>query len=98
MTWFPSQLGGLDRDRGFLCRDKDFSALCRDINLVSQQGLGLGQAWVATRVSLGSDKVFPRVGHSCRDRRFYVATGFSKGGVATGCFSIATHRAGLRAR
>ena len=65
---------------------------------MSRQSLGLGQAWVVTRVSLCSDRVFLRVGHSYRDRRFCVATGFSKGGVATGCFSVATHRAGLRVR
>ena len=30
--------------------------------------------------------------------KFYVAIGFSKGGVAIGFFSAATHRAGLHAR
>ena len=34
----------------------------------------------------------------CRDRRFYVETGFSKGGVATWCFYVAAHRADLHAR
>ena len=48
------------------------------------------------RISLFRNKVFLRVGHSYRDRRFYVATGFSKGGVATRCFFVATHRVGLR--
>ena len=56
--------------------------------LMSQQGLELGQAWVATRVSLCRDRVFPRVGHSCRDRRFYVATGFSKVLLRQGVFML----------
>ena len=90
-TWFPGQQGGLGRDRGFLYRDRDFLALCHDRNSVSRQGLGMGQAWVMKRVSLCRDRVFPRLGHSCRDR-------VSKGGVATGCFFVATHRPGLRAR
>ena len=51
----------------------------------------LGQVWVTTRVSLCCDKVFLGVGHSCRDKN-------SKDGVATGCFSVATHRSGLRMR
>ena len=98
MTLFPSKLGGLGCDRVLLCCDRDLSTLCRDKNSVSQQGLGLGQAWVEIRVSLCRDRVFPRVGHSCSEIRFYVAIGFSKGGVATGCFSIVTHRASLCAR
>ena len=89
-TWFPGQQRGLGRDRGFLYRDRDFLALCHDRNSVSRQGLGMGQAWVVKRVSLCRDRVFPRLGHSCRDR-------VSKGGVATGCFFVATHRPGLRA-
>ena len=97
-TLFPGILGGLGRDRGLLYHDKDFSALFHDRNLVSRQGLGLGQAWVATRVSLCCDRVFPRVAHSCHDTKFYVATRFSKSGVATGCFSVTTHRAGMRAQ
>ena len=69
----------------------DFLALCHDKNSVSRQGLGMGQAWVVKRVSLCRERVFPRLGHSCRDR-------VSKGGVATGCFFVATHRPCLRAR
>ena len=42
---FLGILGGLGLDGGLLCRNRDLSALCRDRNLVSQQGLGLGQAW-----------------------------------------------------
>ena len=64
---------------------------------MSRQGLGLGQAWVATR-SPCIMIVFPMVGHSCRYIRFYVATGFSKGSVTTGCFSVATYRTGPRVR
>ena len=79
-------LGGLGSDRGLLCRDKDLSALCRDRNSVSRQGLGLGQDWVTTKVSLCRDRVFPRVGHSFRDIRFYVATGFSKVVLRQGVF------------
>ena len=48
--------------------------LCRDRNSMSRQGLGLGQAWVATRVSLYRDRVFPGVGHSSCDKRLYVVT------------------------
>ena len=48
-------------------------------NSVSRQGLGLGHAWVTTRVSLCREIVFPRVGHSCHDRRFYVTIDFSQG-------------------
>ena len=73
VTLFPDMLGGLGSDRGLLCRDRDFLALCRNRNLVLGQVLGLGQAWVATKVSLCRDKVFPGVGHSCRDRRLDVA-------------------------
>ena len=58
----------------FGSRDR-FLAPCRDINFVSRQGLGLGQgAWVTTRVTFCRDRVFPRLGHSCCNRRFYVAT------------------------
>ena len=52
-TLFPSELGGLGRDKGFLCRNKDRSTLCRDGNFVSRQGLGLGRAWVATELGHG---------------------------------------------
>ena len=74
VTLFPSMLCGLGRDRGLLCRDRDFSILCRDRNSVSRQGLGLGQVLVVTRVSLCRDKAFLGVGHSCHDRRLHVAT------------------------
>ena len=96
-TRLAGKSDGLGRDRVLLCHDRDFSALCHDKNLVLRQGLGLGQTWVATRVSLCRDRVFPRVGHSCCNRRFYVATRFSKGGVATGCFSVSIYKVGLRA-
>ena len=49
-------------------------ALCHNRNFVSRQGLGLGQVWVATRVSLGRDRVFPKGGILCRDRVPSVAT------------------------
>ena len=39
---FQGMLGGFGRDRGLLYRNRDLSALCRDKNSVSQQGLGLG--------------------------------------------------------
>ena len=35
-TLFLGMLGGLGRDRGLLCCDRDLSALCRDRNLVLQ--------------------------------------------------------------
>ena len=44
MTLFLGMLGGLGRDRGLLCHDRDLSALGRYINSVLRQGLGLGQA------------------------------------------------------
>ena len=50
----------------------------RDKILVSQQGLGLGPVWVATRISLCRDRDFPWVGHSCHDIRLYVATEIPK--------------------
>ena len=73
---FPGTLGGLGHDKGLLCCNRDFSALCRDRNSVSRQGLRLGQVWAMIRVSLCHDRVFPRVGHSYCDRN-------SKGGVVT---------------
>ena len=71
VTLFPCMLGGLGQDRGPLYRDKDFLALCRDRNSVSQQGLGQGQVWVETRVFLCRDRVFSGVGHSCSDRMLF---------------------------
>ena len=66
------------RQRLSLSRHR-FLAPCRDRNFVLRQGLGLGQgAWVATRVPLCHDRVFLRMGHSCRNIRFYVATGFAR--------------------
>ena len=91
-TWFPGQLGGLGRNKGSLCRERDFLALCRYRNSMLRSGLGLGQVWVATRVSWCRNRVFQGVGHSCRDRRLYVATRFPKGSVVTGCLFIPTHR------
>ena len=85
-TLFPGMLGGLGHDRGLLCRYSGLSALFHDKNSVSRQGLGLGQAWVATRVSLCRNRVFPRVGYSYRDIIFYVATGFSKVVLRQGVF------------
>ena len=72
------------RQRSSLSRQRFFGP-------VSLQGLGLNQVWVVTRVFLCRDRVFPRVGHSYCDKN-------SKGSVATGCFFVATHRAGLRTR
>ena len=57
-TLFPGKLGGLGRDRGFLCRNRDRSTLCRDRNSVLRQGLGMSQAWVTTRVSLCRDRAW----------------------------------------
>ena len=75
-TWFPGMLGSFGREKGFLYRERELFALCGERNFVSREGLGLGQgAWVAIRVFLCHDRVFPRVGHSFRDR-------VSKGGVA----------------
>ena len=56
-TLFPGMLGGLGRDRGLLCRNKDLIALGRNRNSVLRQGLGLGlgQAWVAIDFSQGWD-------------------------------------------
>ena len=80
-TLFRGMLSGLGRDKGLLCHDRDFSALCRD------------RVWRWAR--FGSRQGFP-----------YVATEFSqwwdirdknsKGGVAIGCFFVATQRASQR--
>ena len=48
---------------GIQCRDK----VC-----------GWAKFRVTTRVSLCRNRVFPEVGHSCRDRRLYVATEISR--------------------
>ena len=79
VTSFPGMLGGLGRDI-------NCSALCGDRNSVSRQGLGLGQAWVATRVSLCRDRVFPRKDHSCRDRKPSIATGSPRVVLRQGVF------------
>ena len=82
-TLFPGMLGGLGCDRGLLCHDRDFSALCCDkVWGWARFGSRQGSPYVTIEFSQGWD--------IC-DRN-------SKGGVATGCFSVATHRAGLRTR
>ena len=68
MTGFPSILGGLGCDRGFLCHDRDFWPHVAIEILVSRQGLGLGQVWVAKRVSLCHDRVSPKGGILYRNR------------------------------
>ena len=76
-TWFPGMLGGLGRDIVFLYRDKDFWPCVATKNLCRDRIWGLARVlWVSTRVSLYHDRVFPRVGHSFRDRRLYVTTRF----------------------
>ena len=76
-TLFPRMLGGLGRDRGLLCRDRDFSSMCRDRNSVSLQGLGVGpglgrdkgllmsRQGLGVGQGLGCDKV-----SLCRNRAF----------------------------
>ena len=56
----PGKLGGLGHDRGFLCRDRDFSTLCRDINFVSRQGLGAGPGLGHDKDLLVSRQGFPK--------------------------------------
>ena len=78
-TWFSGQahdpayagakgmsvrLGCL-RDRGLLYRNIDFEPSVATGIQFRDQVWGLGQVWVATRVSLCRNRVFPRVGHSC---------------------------------
>ena len=78
VTWFPGQLGGMGYNRGFLCHDRDFSVPCHNRNSVSQQGLGLGKFGSRQESPYVATKFFPRVGHSCHDRRLYVVIGFPR--------------------
>ena len=104
-TSFPGKLGGWGRDKGFLCHDRNCSALYRNRNSVLRQGLGLSHAWVVTMVNLCRDngqfvsqQSFPKGGPFLSRQKTLCRDRVSKGGVATRCFSIATHKPGLRVR
>ena len=101
-------IGLLCRDIDFssLCHDRNsvslqglgvIPGLGRDKGLLmSRQGLGAGQGLGRDKGLLMSQQSFPkgwtflsRQKTLCWDRN-------SKGGVVTGCFSVVTHKAGLR--